>query len=63
MTAYPLLRALTAAGLVAAALGLQGCVGTIAAGAVRTTGKVAGATVGAAGDVAGAVVGDRDERD
>jgi hypothetical protein len=46
-------RLLAPAALIASALLLQACVGTMAASAVRTTGKVAGATVGAAGDVVG----------
>ena len=51
-----LIRALAVAGLLTASLGLQGCVGTIAAGTVGAVGKVAGSTVGAVGHVAGSAV-------
>ncbi len=45
------------AALVAAALSVQACVGSIAGAAIGTTGKVAGAAVGAVGHVAGSAVG------
>lgn len=52
-----LLRVVATLSLLATSLGVQGCVGTMAAGAIGATGKVAGATVGAAGHVAGSAVG------
>jgi hypothetical protein len=48
---------LLAGAIVAAAVSVQGCVGTIVGGAVGATGKVAGATLGATTHVAGAALG------
>ncbi len=59
-----LLRVVATVSLLATSLGVQGCVGTIAASAIGATGKVAGSAVGATGHVAGSAIrGGRGQRD
>ncbi len=59
-----LLRAVATVSLLATSIGVQGCVGAIAANTLAATGQIAGSTLSATGHVAGAAMrGGRGDRD